>query len=147
MPVLELTTLIPNRTPELVLEFCLEGLNAPKIFVERVTLLSDVDLSNLRIEAGHQFHFRHWMFNVIPLSWTVVIREVGHHHFIDEMLEGPMAVFRHEHRVEAADGGTLYTDLVTYKAIGGAPVEWLLVNGYLRRIFSARHRNMLRLLG
>lgn len=32
MPVLELTTLIPNRTPELVLEFCLEGANFPKIF-------------------------------------------------------------------------------------------------------------------
>jgi ligand-binding SRPBCC domain-containing protein len=101
MPVLELTTLIPNRTPEQVLDFCLEGMNFPKIFPERVTLLSDIDLSNLRIEAGRQFRFRHWMFNVIPSSWTVVIREVGDMHFVDEMLEGPLRAFRHEHRVAA----------------------------------------------
>ncbi|QZP36117.1 SRPBCC family protein [Pseudomonas sp. DR48] len=146
MPVLELTTLIPNRTPDFVLGFCLEGLNFPKIFPERITLLSDIDLSNLRIEAGRQFRFRHWMFNVIPANWTVVIREVGEQHFIDEMLEGPMAAFRHEHRVEAGEGGTLYTDRVTYAAIGGALMETLLVNTYMRRIFAARHRNMLRLL-
>jgi len=146
MPVLELTTLIPNRTPDFVLGFCLEGLNFPKIFPERITLLSDIDLSNLRIEAGRQFRFRHWMFNVIPANWTVVIREVGEQHFIDEMLEGPMAAFRHEHRVEAGEGGTLYTDRVTYAAIGGALTETLLVNAYMRRIFAARHRNMLRLL-
>ncbi|WP_460146146.1 SRPBCC family protein [Pseudomonas sp. S2_A02] len=147
MPVLELTTLIPNRTPELVLDFCLEGVNFPKIFPERVTLLSDIDLSNLRIETGRQFRFCQWMFNIIPVSWTVVIREVGEHHFIDEMLNGPLRAFRHEHRVAAGEGGTLYTDRVTYAAIGGAPVELLVVNAYMRRIFAARHRNMLRLLG
>lgn len=146
MPVLELTTLIPGRTPEQVLDFCLEGVNFPKIFPERLTLLSDIDLSNLRIEAGRQFRFRHWMFSVIPASWTVVIREVGEHHFIDEMLKEPMAAFRHEHRVEAGEGGTLYTDHVTYSAFGGAFTEALLVNAYMRRIFEARHRNMLRLL-
>lgn len=113
----------------------------------RVTLLSNIDLSNLRIEAGRQFRFCHWMFNIIPVGWTVVIREVGEHHFIDEMLKGPMAAFRHEHRVAAGEGGTLYTDRVTYAAMGGAPLEWLVVNAYMRRIFEARHRNMLRLLG
>lgn len=146
MPTLELTTLIPNRAPEEVLDFCLEGLNFPKIFPERITPLGDIDLNTLRIEAGRQFRFRHWMFNVIPASWTMVIREVGDRHFIDEMLKGPMAAFRHEHRVAAGEGGTLYSDRVTYSAIGGALSEALLVNAYMRRIFEARHRNMLRLL-
>ncbi|MCP1495776.1 ligand-binding SRPBCC domain-containing protein [Pseudomonas migulae] len=146
MPILELTTLIPDRTPEDVLDFCLEGVNFPKIFPERITPLGDIDLNSLRIEAGRQFRFRHWMFNVIPMNWTVVIREVGDRHFIDEMLKGPMAAFRHEHRVAAGEGGTLYTDRVTYAAIGGALSEALLVNAYMRRIFAARHRNMLRLL-
>jgi len=80
------------------------------------------------------------------MNWTVVIREVGEMHFIDEMLKGPMRAFRHEHRVTAGEGGTLYTDRVTYSALGGAPLEWLLVNSYMRRIFEARHRNMLELL-
>ncbi len=147
MPVLELTTLIPNRSPELVLDFCLEGLSFPRFFPERVTLLSDMDLSDLRIESNRNFRFRHWMFSIIPANRAMVIREIGKHHFIDEMVSGPLAAFRHEHRVAEQEGGTLYTDRVTYAAIGGAPVEWLLVNRYMRRIFQARHRNMLRLLG
>lgn len=147
MPTLELTTLIPDRTPEEVLDFCLEGVNFPKIFPERVTPLGDIDLNNLRIEEGRQFRFRHWMFNLIPSNWTVTIREVSDTHFVDEMLKGPLRAFRHEHRVAAGEGGTLYTDRVTYSAIGGAFSEGLLVNGYMRRIFEARHRNMLQLLG
>lgn len=147
MPVLELTTFIKRRTPGQVLDFCLEGSNFPRIFPERVTPLGELDVNDLRIAAGREFSFRHWMFGVIPATWTVAIREVSDSHFIDEMLKGPMRAFRHEHRVAAVEGGTLYTDRVTYAAIGGAPLEWLLVNAYMRRIFDARHRNMLRLLG
>ncbi|EJL07222.1 hypothetical protein Pchl3084_2720 [Pseudomonas chlororaphis subsp. aureofaciens 30-84] len=39
------------------------------------------------------------------------------------------------------------TDRVTYRALGGAPVEWLLVNACMARIFGFRHRTLLRLLG
>jgi len=147
MAVLELSTVIEGRSPAEVLDFCLEGRNFPKIFPERVTPLGDIDENDLRIAVGREFRFRHWMFGVIPAKWTVVIREVSDSHFIDEMLKGPMAAFRHEHRVAPAPGGTLYTDRVTYAAIGGAPLEWLMVNAYMRRIFQARHRNMLQLLG
>ncbi len=63
----------------------------------------------------------------------------------DAMIHARSA-FRHEHQVAVGEGGTLYTDRVTYAAMGGAPLEWLLVNAYMRRIFQARHRNMLRLL-
>ncbi|MGE7955248.1 SRPBCC family protein [Pseudomonas sp. NPDC089530] len=147
MPVVERTTFIAGRSPAQVLDFCLEGANFPKIFPEPITPLGEVDLDNLRISAGREFRFRHWMWGVIPATWTVVIREVGDRHFIDEMLKGPLRAFRHEHRVEAADGGTLYTDRVTYRALGGALLERLLVDAYMARIFDARHRNMLRLLG
>ncbi|MGE8064756.1 polyketide cyclase [Pseudomonas sp. NPDC089569] len=146
MPTLELTTLIPRRTPAQVLDFCLDGVNFPKIFPERVTPLGHVDPHDLRIEAGRQFRFRHWMFNAVPANWTVVIREVSDCHFVDEMLKGPLRAFRHEHRVAAGEGGTLYSDRVTYSAIGGALMERLVVNAYMRRIFEARHRNMLKLL-
>ncbi|WMJ02682.1 polyketide cyclase [Pseudomonas chlororaphis subsp. aurantiaca] len=146
MPVVERTTFIAARSPAQVLDFCLEGANFPKIFPERITPLRGVDINNLRISAGRQFSFRHWMWGVIPATWTVVIREVSDRHFVDEMLKGPLRAFRHEHRVEARDGGTLYTDRVTYRALGGAPLEWLVVNACMVRIFEARHRNMLRLL-
>ncbi|AZC69569.1 SRPBCC family protein [Pseudomonas chlororaphis] len=146
MPVVERTTFIAGRSPAQVLDFCLEGANFPKIFPERITPLQGVDVHDLRISAGRQFSFRHWMWGVIPATWTVVIREVSDRHFVDEMLKGPLRAFRHEHRVEACDGGTLYTDRVTYRALGGAPLEWLVVNAYMARIFEARHRNILRLL-
>ncbi|WP_375538939.1 polyketide cyclase [Pseudomonas frederiksbergensis] len=112
-------TLILKRTPTQVIDFCLEGINFPKIFPERVTPLGDININNLRIEAGRQFRFRHWMFNLIPSNWTVIIREVDDTHFIDEILNGPMAAFRHEHRVAAGEGGTLYTDRATYAAVAG----------------------------
>lgn len=147
MPTLERTTLIPRRTPEDVFEFCLDGANFPKIFPERITPRGQVDPGDLRIEQGRVFRFRHWMFNCLPANWTVCIREVHDNaFFIDEMLKGPLRAFRHEHRVQAAEGGTLYTDKVTYAAIGGRLLERLVVDRYMARIFDARHRNMLVLL-
>ncbi|NWA24090.1 SRPBCC family protein [Pseudomonas gingeri] len=147
MPVLEKTTLIKGRSCAEVFDFCLEGANFPKIFPERVTPLGKIDIADLRIEQGREFRFRHWMFGFIPANWTVRIREVkDNQHFIDEMIKGPLSAFRHEHRVEAAEGGTLYTDRVTYRAIGGALLERLFVNDYMNRIFDARHRNMQQLL-
>ncbi|MEN5092517.1 SRPBCC family protein [Pseudomonas protegens] len=146
MPVVERTTFLAGCSPAQVLDFCLEGVNFPKIFPEPVTPLGGIDLNDLRISAGRQFSFRHWMWGVIPANWTVVIREVSDRHFVDEMLKGPLRAFRHEHRVEAAEGGALYTDRVTYRAIGGAPLERLVVNRYMARIFDARQRNMVRLL-
>lgn len=47
------------------------------------------------------------------LADAMPLREVGEHHFIDERHEEAMAAFRHEHRVAAGEGGTLYTDRVT----------------------------------
>lgn len=147
MPVLEKTTLIKGRSCAEVFDFCMEGVNFPKIFPERVTPLGDIDIANLRIEQGRQFRFRHWMFGIFPANWTVNIREVkDDEYFIDEMIKGPLSAFCHEHRVESTTGGTLYTDRVTYSAIGGALLEWLLVDAYMERIFEARHRNMQRLL-
>ncbi|TWC15491.1 MULTISPECIES: SRPBCC family protein [unclassified Pseudomonas] len=147
MPVLEKTTLIKGRSCAQVFDFCMEGVNFPKIFPERVTPLGNIDIADLRIAQGRQFRFRHWMFGFIPANWTVAIREVKENeYFIDEMIKGPLSAFRHEHRVAAAAGGTLYTDRVTYKAIGGALLERLFVDAYMDRIFEARHRNMQQLL-
>ena len=146
MAVLQRSTLFPGRTPAQVLDFCLDGRNFPRIFPERITPLGVVDENDLRIVAGREFRFRHWMFGVVPANWTVCIREVGDAHFIDEMLKGPLRAFRHEHRVQAAVGGTLYTDRVTYAAIGGVLLERLVVDRYMRRIFDARHRAMQDLL-
>ncbi|WP_034299366.1 SRPBCC family protein [Herbaspirillum sp. RV1423] len=147
MPILERATIIPNCTPEEVFEFCLDGANFPKIFPEPVRPVAKLDIADLRIEQGREFRFWHWMFWCIPARWRVRIVEVRpNRHFIDEMLDGPLKSFRHQHIVAAAPGGTLYTDRVAYSAIGGRLVEKLFVDRYMARIFDARHRNMLALL-
>lgn len=147
MAILERTTLIPDRTCEEVFEFCLDGANFPKIFPERITPCGPIDPDDVRITLGREFRFRHWMFNCIPSNWAVRIQEVQPNEvFIDEMLQGPLRSFRHEHRVRSAPGGTFYTDRVTYRAIGGRWVERLIVDRYMARIFAARHQNMLVLL-
>ena len=144
MPILERTTLIPDRTPHEVFDFCLDGANFPKIFPELVRPVGQVDIDQLRIEAGREFAFWHFMFGFLPVKWRVRIAEVQpDHYFVDEMLSGPMKAFRHLHSVAAAPGGTLYTDRVSYRAIGGRCAEKLFVERYMAHIFEARHRNML----
>ncbi|OHX13488.1 polyketide cyclase [Chromobacterium sphagni] len=147
MPILQKTVLLPGRTPEEVFEFCLDGVNFQRIFPEPITPIGDVDPSQLRIEAGKEFMFRHWMFGLVPSTWRVRIADLQpNEYFIDEMLRGPLKRFRHEHRVASCAEGTLYTDRLDYASYGGALAEQLFVNKYMARIFAARHRNMQRLL-
>lgn len=148
MPILERATVIPDRSPDEVFEFCLDGANFAAIFPEPVRPAGDTDMSDLRVEAGREFQFWHWMFFCIPAKWRVRIAELKPgRYFIDEMVSGPMKSFRHEHLVEEVPGGTLYTDRVHYRAVGGRLAEALFVDHYMERIFAARHRNMLTLLG
>lgn len=145
--VLEKSVLIRGRSPDDVLEFCLDGANFPLIFPEPIRPIGDVDPSQLRISAGREFDFRHWMLFFIPCNWRVRIAEVRPGvAFVDQMLRGPMKQFRHEHIVAADPLGTLYTDRVTYESYGGRLAEAVFVDGYMNRIFEARHRNMRRLL-
>jgi ligand-binding SRPBCC domain-containing protein len=75
---------------------------------------------------------RHCMLNVILANWAVVVRDVGNRHFTDEMLKGPMAAFRHEHQVEVGGGRyAVHLPGGLSREIGGAPLEWLMVNGYM----------------
>ena len=49
----------------------------------------------------------------IPLHWTSEIVEwEPPHRFVDLQLRGPYRLWRHEHRFEAKDGGTLISDTV-----------------------------------
>lgn len=49
----------------------------------------------------------------IPLRWTSEIVEwEPPHRFVDLQLRGPYKLWRHEHRFEARDGGTLIADTI-----------------------------------
>ncbi|MFL6310949.1 MAG: SRPBCC family protein [Terriglobales bacterium] len=51
----------------------------------------------------------------IPLRWTSEIVEWDPPHgFVDLQLRGPYKLWRHEHRFEARDGGTLISDTINF---------------------------------
>jgi ligand-binding SRPBCC domain-containing protein len=81
----------------------------------------------------------------IPVRWgsEITVWEPPHR-FVDRQVRGPYRWWVHEHRFEPADGGTLMTDRVEYGVLGGALVNFLLVEPDLRRIWQYRDREIRR---
>lgn len=58
--------------------------------------------------------------------------------FVDEMVRGPFASFRHEHLFEDNDGGTRMTDVIEFKTRLG-PIGDVPAGMYLRRLMGIRN--------
>lgn len=70
--------------------------------------------------------------------------------FTDRQLRGPYALWVHEHRFTARDGGTLVRDRVEYRLPWeplSAPVRRLFVRPTIERIFEHRRQVIARILG
>lgn len=86
----------------------------------------------------------------IPMRWRseITVWEPPHR-FVDEQRRGPYRHWRHEHRFEDKDGGTLMRDRIDY-AVPGWFLEPLvnrwLVAPDLRRIFAHRKARIEELL-
>jgi len=79
----------------------------------------------------------------VPIRWrTRITRWDPPHCFVDEQIRGPYRLWRHTHRFEPSDDGTLCRDLVEYRP----PFDWLvhawLVRPDLERIFAFRAETM-----
>lgn len=79
------------------------------------------------------------------LRWVAVHSDFERgRQFVDEQVSGPFAVWRHAHRIEAANGDAAYLeDEITYRLPGGVLGELLAgskVRSDLNRTFSFRHR-------
>jgi ligand-binding SRPBCC domain-containing protein len=64
------------------------------------------------------------------------------HRFVDEMVRGPFASFRHEHLFTASgSGGTVMTDVVDVRMGLGpiGPVADIFAAAYLRRLLRIRN--------
>jgi len=60
------------------------------------------------------------------------------HRFVDEMVRGPFASFRHEHVFDPHGNGTKMTDVVEFRT-GSGPVADLVAGAYLRRLMATRN--------
>jgi len=85
---------------------------------------------------------------IIPLTWrTLISAWEPPHRFIDEQLRGPYTLWRHEHTFEAQGNSTLVIDHVDYKVFGGSPINALLVQPDLQRIFEFRRTELAKRFG
>ena len=85
-----------------------------------------------------------WQARHFGIQWHMTSRITAFeppHRFVDEMVRGPFAVFRHEHRFEAHGGGTRMTDVVDVRLGWGpiGPVADLAAAAYLRRLLTIRN--------
>ncbi len=80
----------------------------------------------------------------ISLPWTSRINQVKEqHYFTDDMIEGPFAIWHHQHFFEEKDGGTLIRDIVDYKlplGILGQLFHPILVKSRVEGIFKHREK-------
>lgn len=78
----------------------------------------------------------------LPWTMTARITELERpSRFVDEQVDGPFAAFRHTHRFEARDGGTVVVDEFSFRLPGG-PLGHLVARvvaaPYLRRLLTHR---------
>ena len=62
--------------------------------------------------------------------------------FVDEQVQGPYRLWRHEHTFAEADGGTWVRDVVHYDLWGGAVVNRFFVQPDLQKIFTYRQEKL-----
>jgi len=78
----------------------------------------------------------------IKMTWVTEITHVeNHRYFVDEQRMGPYAMWHHQHKVEAIEGGVLMTDIVSYQPpLGflGVIANALFIRGKLKEIFDFR---------
>ncbi|MGZ4897375.1 MAG: SRPBCC family protein [Candidatus Angelobacter sp.] len=87
----------------------------------------------------------------IPLRWTSeIIGWEPPHRFVDLQLRGPYKLWRHEHRFEARDGGTLISDAITLAlpvGILGQLAYKIKVRSDVQEIFAFREKKIRTLFG
>jgi len=86
-----------------------------------------------------------------PFRWTSEIVEWGPpYRFVDLQLRGPYKVWRHEHRFETRDGGTLISDTINLAlplGLLGQLAYQIKVQSDVREIFAFREQKIHALFG
>ena len=90
-----------------------------------------------------------WQARHLGRTWRMTSRITAFdppHRFVDEMVRGPFASYRHEHLFEEHRSGTRMTDTVDVRmALGPVnPVADLAAKAYLRRLMVQRNTTIRR---
>lgn len=99
----------------------------------------------IEIQAGTLIDYR-LKLRGLPIRWRTEISTWDPpSSFTDRQLKGPYYLWEHFHTFEDVEGGTLVSDEVNYRNIGGAFVHSLFVKHDLLSIFGYRQQKMVEL--
>lgn len=85
-----------------------------------------------------------WEAHHLGIRWRMTSRITSFerpHRFVDEMVRGPFAYFRHEHQFQENNGGTRMTDTIEARMGLGwfGPALDVIAVIYLRRLITIRN--------
>jgi ligand-binding SRPBCC domain-containing protein len=87
----------------------------------------------------------------IKTTWVTEITHVKENEFfVDEQRVGPYSIWHHQHKIEAIEGGTLMSDIVSYKPpLGflGNIANSLIIEKKIDEIFDYREKALIELFG
>ena len=144
--VLERTQVVPVSIDEAFAFFAdarnLEEITPPWL---RFRIVEEPD----EICSGARFRYR-LSLSGIPIRWrTEIVSWTPPRGFVDVQRRGPFLLWEHTHRLTPVAGGTEIYDHVRYRLFLGplsAPVQRLLVRGWVAGIFDYRARKVRHLL-
>jgi ligand-binding SRPBCC domain-containing protein len=90
------------------------------------------------IAAGEEVSWEARHFGILWRMTSRIVEFDPPHRFVDQMVRGPFAAFRHEHHFDAAGAGTRMTDVISFRMSLG-PVVDLPVGLYLKRLMRIRN--------
>ena len=87
----------------------------------------------------------------IKTTWVTEITHVKENEFfVDEQRVGPYTIWHHQHKIKAIEGGTLMSDIVSYKPpfgfLGNIPNS-LIIEKKIDEIFDYREKALIELFG
>jgi ligand-binding SRPBCC domain-containing protein len=95
------------------------------------------------IELGETVTWRAKHFGVWQ-NLTSKITEFDYpNYFVDEMVDGTFKSFRHEHKFEANENGTIMRDRFDYRSplgLLGKLADWLFLKRYMTRLLEERNK-------
>lgn len=139
MPHLELTTTI-EAPVEVCFDLSLDVDLHTQSTGAREEIVGGVRSGGMAL--GDDVTWKAWHFG-IPFRMTSEITEYERPaRFLDEQTRGPFASWRHEHRFEDRDGGTLIRDVVDYRSpLGpvGSLVDRIRLERYMVGLLQRRN--------
>lgn len=109
-----------------------------------------LDVKPQRVQQGTLIDYS-LRIHGIPVRWTSEIIEwEPPHRFVDLQLRGPYKLWRHEHRFETCQGGTLISDTINLAlplAVLGRLAYKIKVESDVKQIFAFREKTICNLFG